>query len=176
MHPEDELGTMGAMPDRYTVTVVCTGNICRSPIAEVLLREAFDDAGLGDQVEVNSAGTGDWHVGSDMDHRARAVLEDAGHTFEAHSARQFLTDTFADSDLILAADTGHYEQLTALAPDDDMARRVQLLLAFDPEAYASQELNLADPYYGDNRDFTLAYDAVSAAVPGVVQYVRKQLR
>ena len=164
------------MSDRYTVTVVCTGNICRSPIAEVLLREAFADAGLGEQVEVNSAGTGDWHVGADMDHRARSVLEGAGHTFEVHSARQFLPENIGDSDLILAADAGHYEQLLAMAADEDMAARVQLLLAFDPEAYAAQDLNLADPYYGDDRDFTLAYDAVSAAVPGVVRYVRDQLR
>lgn len=162
------------MSDRYTVTVVCTGNICRSPIAEVLLREAFEEAGLAEQVHVDSAGTGDWHLGHDMDHRARAVLESSGHTFGLHAARQFAADAFGDSDLILAADASHYRDLIAMAPDDQTAERVHLLRSFD-QASAASDLDLLDPYYGDERDFTLTYQAVTAAVPGVVQYVRDQV-
>ncbi len=163
------------MTDPYTVTVVCTGNICRSPIAEVLLREAFEEAGMEDRVRVDSAGTGEWHIGSDMDHRARAVLTNAGHVFPTHSARQFVAESFADSDLVLAADEGHYRELRTLARTDDLVAKVHLLLSFDPESAAQGDLNLPDPYYGDDRDFTLTYEAVAAAVPGVVDYVRGQL-
>ncbi|HLS26209.1 MAG TPA: low molecular weight protein-tyrosine-phosphatase [Beutenbergiaceae bacterium] len=163
------------MSDLYTVTVVCTGNICRSPIAEVLLREGFEEAGLGERVQVNSAGTGHWHIGSDMDHRARAVLTNAGHVFPVHSARQFVAESFQESDLILAADQGHYKELRTLARSEDLAARVHLLLSFDPDNPADGNLNLADPYYGDDRDFSLTYEAVAAAVPGVVEYVRRQL-
>lgn len=163
------------MTDRYTVTAVCTGNICRSPIAEVLLREAFEEAGLGDRVRVDSAGTGHWHVGNDMDHRARAVLEGAGHQFPVHAARQMLVDTFGDSDLILAADTGHYRELLTMARTEELAERVHLLRSFDESAQDGSELDLPDPYYGDERDFTLTYRAVAAAVPGVVRHVRDQL-
>lgn len=166
---------MGRMSDPYTVTVVCTGNICRSPIAEVLLREGFEEAGLGERVRVNSAGTGHWHIGSDMDHRARAVLTNAGHVFPVHSARQFVAESFEESDLILAADQGHYKELHTLARTEDLAARVHLLLSFDPDIAADGNLNLADPYYGDDRDFSLTYDAVAAAVPGVVAYVHDQL-
>src|SRR5699024_1995607 len=103
VHGGEEVATMGPMSDLYTVTVVCTGNICRSPIAEVLLREGFEEAGLGERVQVSSAGTGRWHIGSDLDVRARPVLTDAGHVFPVHSARQFVAESFHNSDLTLAA-------------------------------------------------------------------------
>lgn len=163
------------MTKPYTVTVVCTGNICRSPIAEVLLREAFDHARLGDRVQVNSAGTGRWHLGHDMDHRARAVLEGAGHVVDLHEARQFRAEDLPNSDLILAADVSHHRALREMAPDEETASKVRLLMEFHPDSSHADDLNLADPYYGDDRDFILSYDAVLGAVPGVVHHVRTEL-
>ncbi len=157
----------------FTVTTVCSGNICRSPIAHVVLEKAFDDAGLGAQVTVNSAGTGAWHLGSDMDDRARTVLESAGLDASGHRARQFTEADFALSDLILVADEGHYRELTALAPDAEAASRVHLIRTFDPEA---EHTTLFDPYYGELTDFEATYDAVTATVPGIVEHVRGALQ
>lgn len=154
----------------YAVTVVCTGNICRSPIGEMLLAEAFADAGLA--VDVTSAGTGGWHIGDDMDVRARAELEGRGHDVPRHSARRFDRSEFASTDLILAADRGHFRELHAMAPDDAARERIVLLRSFDPSA---DQDDVPDPYYGEDEAFAYTYTSVAAAVPGIVEHVRNQL-
>ena len=164
------------MATPYSVNIVCTGNICRSPIAEVVLRQALAEAGLGDQVTVNSAGTGHWHIGHDMDHRARLVLTEAGHEVPRHSAELFEPSMFAAADLILALDTSHLHELSQMAPDQQGADKVQLLRSFDPDAGEEDNLDVPDPYYGDRRDFELTYAAVTAAVPGIVAHIREQLQ
>ena len=98
----------------YRVTVVCWGNICRSPMGELMLREAFDEADLGDRVVVDSAGTSTDELGRPMDRRTTATLRRHGVTdtgFAAKRARQFRADSFDDSDLVLAADHVHDEIL-----------------------------------------------------------------
>lgn len=170
-----DVTTMLGMSDLYTISVVCTGNICRSPIGEVVLRTAMEEAGLGDRVLVASAGTGEWHLGDDADHRALAVLRLKGHTLHDHRARKFSAENFDDVDLVLALDYSHVDTLRALAPDEESAQKVRLLRSFDPDAVAEDDLEVADPYYGDRRDFEITYDEVAAATPGVVAYVRTQL-
>ena len=91
----------------FHITVVCTGNICRSPMGEVILRDLFEEAGLGDAVTVDSAGTTRWEVGSPMDRRAAAELRRRGYDGSAHVARQFEPDWLPTADLVLAADAGH---------------------------------------------------------------------
>lgn len=162
------------MATTYTVSVVCSGNICRSPIGEILLRDALTKAGLGDQVVVTSAGTGEWHLGDDMDHRAREVLTAAGHRVQTHQATQFGVEDFATADLVLAMDGGHYRELQALAPDEEAAQKVHLVREFDPEV-EDHLMDVVDPYYGDRRDFDLAYAAVVDAVPGILDFIRHQL-
>lgn len=163
------------MATPYSVNVVCTGNICRSPIAEVVLRRALSEAGLGDQVTVTSAGTGHWHIGHDMDHRARHVLTEAGHEVPRHAAELFEPPMFAAADLILALDTSHLHELSQMALDEQAAGKVRLLRSFDPDLSEHDNLDVPDPYYGDRRDFELTYAAVTAAVPGIVAHIRDQL-
>ncbi|WP_159618443.1 low molecular weight protein-tyrosine-phosphatase [Ruania rhizosphaerae] len=157
----------------YRISVVCTGNICRSPMGEAVLRSAFEEAGLGDQVDVVSAGTGAWHLGNDADHRTHAVLTRHGHTLSGHTATQFSASDFAELDLVLALDSGHERALRRLAPDAGAAAKVRLLRSFDSSAPPGAEV--ADPYYGDPEDFETVYTQVSSAVAGLVAHVRDAL-
>lgn len=166
---------MVAMSHRYTICVVCTGNICRSPIGEVVIREALEKAGLGDEVRVTSAGTGSWHLGEGPDKRAEAVLREQGLSAGTHQAAQFLAESFDESDLILALDESHLVALHALTENADSQAKVRLLRSFDPESLESEDLDVADPYYGDKRDFEITYEQVHAAAPGIVDFVRHEL-
>ncbi len=166
------MATMAGMADHFTIAVVCTGNICRSPIGEVVIRDAIADAGLTDQVRVFSAGTGDWHLGEDADHRALSVLTEKGHHLTDHRARRFAAADFAVADLVLALDQSHVDTLLRLAPDPVAQEKVHLLRSFDPDR---EDDEVADPYYGDRRDFEISYAEILAAAPGVVAHVRERL-
>lgn len=162
----------------FRVTVVCWGNICRSPMAEFVLREAFADAGLGDAVVVDSAGTSTEELGHPMDRRTVAALQRHGipdSGFAAHRARQFRADSFDDSDLVLAADHVHDEILRRRARDPEDTEKIAMLRSFDPEAVAKDTLGMDDPWYGDDTDFDLTFAEITAAAPGIVAHVREQL-
>ena len=112
----------------YRICCVCLGNICRSPMAEVVLRDQLEKAGLGDKVVVDSAGTGDWHIGNRMDGKAREELARSGYDGESHRARQFQPSWLKERDLILAMDAANFRDLRALAApvgraSDGKARR-----------------------------------------------------
>jgi protein-tyrosine phosphatase len=167
------------MPRRpYRVTVVCTGNICRSPMAEFVLRERFADAGLEDRVVVDSAGTHSWEVGNPADPRTLAVLQRNGHEDfggSAHVARRFERAWFAETDLVLAADSGHASALRRLAPTDADRAKIRMLRSFDPDADRAGTLDMDDPWYGEDDAFDQTYAEVVAAADGVVEHVRRAL-
>ena len=163
---------------RYRIVVVCWGNICRSPMAEFVLREAFEDAGLGEDVHVSSAGTSTEELGRPMDRRTVAVLErnavrDSG--FGTKRARQFRSDAFDDADLVLAADHVHERILRERARHDDDHDKIRMLRSFDPDAVAAGTLGMDDPWYGDDDDFDITYAEIVAAAPGIVEHVRSAL-
>jgi protein-tyrosine phosphatase len=162
----------------YRITVVCTGNICRSPMGEFILRERFEQAGLGDRVSVDSAGTHSWEIGNPADPRTLAVLERNGHEDfggRDHIARQFEQSWFDEVDLVLAADAGHFRELTSLAPTAEQRAKVRMLRSFDPDAERSGALDMDDPWFGDDASFDQTYAEVVAAADGVVEHVRQQL-
>jgi protein-tyrosine phosphatase len=131
----------------YRISCVCLGNICRSPTAEVVLRTRAAAAGLGNAVEVDSGGTGDWHLGDPIDSRARSVLGSHGYAPTRHRARRIEADWFARHDLFLAMDRANLRATRALAPDPITAeRRVLLFRAFDPLA-DDPDAEVPDPYY-----------------------------
>lgn len=155
----------------YRVCLVCLGNICRSPIAAVVLAERV--AGLGLPVLVDSAGTGSWHVGEQADPRARAALRRGGYDGETHRARQFDPSWFAELDLVLALDEANLADLRRLAPDPQARDRVRLLRSFDPAA--AGDLAVPDPYYGDAAGFLDTLAVVEAAVDGLMGELRAVL-
>lgn len=158
--------------------VVCSGNICRSPMGEFVLRELLDDAGLGDRVEVDSAGTTSWEVGNPADRRALGVLERSGHPdlgWADHLARTFERRWLDERDLILAADSGHVADLRRLARTQEQRDKVRLFREFDPEAVRAGDLEMEDPWYGEDDAFEQTLREVVAAAPGVVEHVRDEL-
>ncbi|MEH3067448.1 MAG: low molecular weight phosphotyrosine protein phosphatase [Aeromicrobium erythreum] len=160
---------MADAPLRLEVT--CLGNICRSPMAHVVLEQRLADAGLADDVVVTSSGTGGWHEGEAMDERAAAALRDAGYDPSRHRARTFTRDTYVETDLMLAMDASNLADMTDLAPTVADAGRVRMFRSFDPEATEGDE-EVDDPWYGGPEGFqrVLAVvertsDAIVAAVP-----------
>jgi protein-tyrosine phosphatase len=156
----------------YRVCFVCTGNICRSPMAESVFRARVREAGLDDLVEVDSAGTGGWHEGDGADPRTVAVLEEAGYE-SAHTARQFQPSWFSRLDLVIALDSGHLRTLRRLAPTQEDAAKVRLLRSYD--AAADDGLDVPDPYYGGLDGFEECLEMVEAASEGLLAAVREQV-
>jgi protein-tyrosine phosphatase len=155
---------------KYRVCLVCLGNICRSPMAEVVLRDELDRAGLTDRVEVDSAGTGDWHVGERMDAGARAELSRRGYDGSGHRARQFEPSWLGQYDLVAAMDEANLRRLQSAAPSQAEKDRVVLFGRFDPDRavrLAERDLSVPDPYGEDASRFALVFDLIQGAARGL---------
>jgi protein-tyrosine phosphatase len=168
-----------SLPGPFRICFVCSGNICRSPMAEAVVRRMAADAGLAGRVEVDSAGTGDWHIGERADRRALAALVGAGYPDEGHRARQFDVSWFADRDLVIALDRGHLRTLRSWAPSEVDAAKVYLLRSFDPEfapGTPDSQLDVADPYYDGPAMFREVLGQIEAAAAGLLTQVEERLR
>lgn len=148
--------------------MVCTGNICRSPMADVILRHLLADAGI-DDVEVSSSGMGGWHVGEGADRRTVSTLARHGYDGARHIASQFNPRDFERYDLVLAADRGHQRALHRAARTDADRAKVRLLREFDPAAVAAGTLEVDDPWYGVTADFERCLREVEAACRGLIE-------
>lgn len=138
------------------VLFVCLGNICRSPLAEAAFRAEASRAGL--EVEIDSAGTGDWHVGHAPDRRAQAVARRHGIDIAHYRARQVCAADFHRFTHVVAMDGENLRLLRRLRPAD---ARAELSLLLDHVAGRAGE-SVADPYYGDAEGFDLTWADVSA--------------
>ena len=156
----------------YRVCFVCTGNICRSPMAESVFRARTAEAGLEGLVEVDSAGTGGWHEGDGADPRTVSVLQENGYE-GGHTARQFQPSWFSRLDLVIALDTGHLKALRRLAPTQEDAAKVRLLRSYDPAA--GDDLDVPDPYYGGEAGFEHVLDLVESACRGLLAEVQVEM-
>ncbi len=153
---------------------VCLGNICRSPTAEGVMRHVVAEAGMQDRVELDSAGTGSWHVGSPPDSRARDAAAGRGVELTG-AARQVRPEDFAEFDLILAMDRSNLRDLRAVAGPGEAAEKVRLLREFDPAAgggAGAVDLDVPDPYYGAGGGFEEVFDLVDAACRGLLEEIR----
>jgi protein-tyrosine phosphatase len=137
-------------PGHYAIALVCLGNICRSPMAHVVLESRLADAGLDDRVAVHSSGTGDWHVGQPMDQRAAHTLSRAGYDPSRHRARQYDDSWRTGHDLVLAMDETNLDDLGG------RAERVGLFRDLDPEGTGE----VPDPYYGGADGFDEVLDMI----------------
>ena len=156
----------------YRIAVVCLGNICRSPMADVVLNARLERAGLADAVHVVSAGTGGWHVGGPMDDRAAALLADRGYDATRHRAQRFDPTWLDDMDLVLAMDTSNYADITDLGP----ATKVRLFRDFDPLARRTWDRDVPDPYYGGDDGFEVVLEIIERTADALVEALRRSLR
>ncbi len=153
--------------DKLRVLMVCLGNICRSPTAEAMLRRKVHAAGLDDRVEVDSAGTADYHVDSPPDRRAVAHGERRGLAMRHLRGRQVAREDFDRFDVILAMDEDNLADLRRLRPPGSRAK-VELLLSYAPEA---GDREVPDPYHGGAEGFEHVLDLVDAACEGFLAKV-----
>lgn len=154
---------------RLHVTFICSGNICRSPMAEKMFAHQINRRGLTGAVRVTSAGTGDWHAGAAADDRAAHVLREHGYP-AAHAAAQIGADHLA-ADLVVALARNHVRMVQEMGVPPD---RVAMLRAFDPRSNA-HALDVEDPYYGTHDDFEDVFTVIESALPGLHDWVDEQL-
>jgi protein-tyrosine phosphatase len=167
----------GAASDPYRILFVCLGNICRSPTAEGVMRALVREAGLEGAIELDSAGTGAWHVGSPPDERATQTAHARGIVLEG-SARKIALLDFQDFDLILAMDSSNLHELQELAEGERERVEVRLLREFDPasrDRNPAHPLDVPDPYYGGPGGFEEVLDLVRAACVGLLDEVRDRV-
>ncbi|MEX2974014.1 low molecular weight protein-tyrosine-phosphatase [Streptomyces sp. C184] len=174
----------------FRICFVCTGNICRSPMAESVFRAHLAEDGLDGLVEVDSAGTGGWHEGDGADPRTVAVLRAGGYA-HAHTARQFRASWFDRLDLVIALDSGHLRALRGLAPTEQDAAKVRLLRSYAKGGAADAipgefpgllsdsdrtgDLDVPDPYYGGFAGFEECLEMIETASEGLLAAVRTAL-
>ena len=148
------------------VVFVCTGNICRSPTAEAVLRAKVQHAGLADRITVSSAGLAGWHEGQDADPRSLKALRTRGYDL-THRARQFRKHWFDEHELFIALDSGHLMELRSLGPGSD----VHLLREWDPRGNG----NVPDPYNEGEEGFEEVLDMVERSCDGLLEELRTRL-
>ena len=157
----------------YRVCLVCMGNICRSPMAESVVRAEVERAGVGDLVEVDSAGTGDWHKGERMDPRASAELARQGYPPSAHRARQIEPSWLGNRDLVLAMDRQNLRALARMAGPAQAGGRIRLLRSFDPGSPDGAEV--PDPYLDEEESFAHVLVLIEAAAKELAGHLAELL-
>lgn len=154
-----------------SVLFVCLGNICRSPTAEAVFRERVNAAGLGDQIRIDSAGTGDWHIGRAPDPRTREAAARRGYRMEHLRARQVNAQDFYEFDVVLAMDNANLTDLQAMQPADATVT----LRRFLDYARQSEDREVPDPYYGGEEGFDRVLDLVEDGADGLLDALRERL-
>jgi protein-tyrosine phosphatase len=148
------------------------GNICRSPTAHGVMEKLAREAGLDGKLELDSAGTGAWHVGELPDSRSRAAAKKRGYDL-THRARKFTANDFDRFDLVLAMDRDNYDCLQRLARGRSHVPPIKLLRAFD--ASAPQGAEVPDPYSGEDDGFEEVLDICERACRGLLSHVRERV-
>jgi protein-tyrosine phosphatase len=154
------------------ICFVCLGNICRSPTAEAVMRHLVAAEGRQAEIAIESAGTGDWHVGEPRDRRSQAVGRARGIPLTG-VARQFTAPDFDRSDYVLAMDRANQKELLRLARDDRDRAKVRLLRSFDP-ACSGEDAEVPDPYYGGPGGFDEVFEICERACRGLLDHLRSR--
>jgi protein-tyrosine phosphatase len=157
-------------PRQLKILFICMGNICRSPTAEGVFRRVVEHAGLADRVVIDSAGTGEWHVGSPPDSRACKAAAKRGYDLTTLRARQVSRKDFSDFDYLLAMDEENVRTLERLSPREH-AHKVRLLTDFSSTGACS----VPDPYAGGPKGFETVLDLVEDAAQGLLRHIRTEL-
>lgn len=153
------------------VLFVCLGNICRSPTADGIFREIIKREKLDQKIIVDSAGTGDWHIGKAPDSRTVAAAKLRGYDLSILRARQVITADFDEFDYVLAMDNANLRDLHSLRPTH-FSGYLGLFLDFGSR---KTHREVPDPYYGGNDGFELVLDLVEEAAEGLLTHIRQRL-
>lgn len=153
------------------VCFVCLGNICRSPSAEAVMLHQVAQAKLADRIIVDSAGTGDWHIGHPPDDRAQRAAKGRGYDLSALRGRQIAADDFARFDLLIAMDDMNAAALAQICPPEHRDK-IRLLMEF---ATRDDSRVVVDPYFGGDEGFERVLDQCEDACEGLVKALRVQL-
>jgi len=152
------------------VTFVCSGNICRSPMADKMFGHQLAERGLADAVRVSSAGTGSWHVGDPAHDRAVHVLREHGYPTDHRAAH--VSDEHVAADMVVAMGRNHVRILRDLGVPE---HRLRMMRSFDPRSGA-HALDVDDPYYGTLEDYEETFAVIDASLPGLHAWVDDRLR
>jgi protein-tyrosine phosphatase len=155
---------------QFSILFVCLGNICRSPMAEGVFRQVIADAGMSDRFQVDSSGTGSWHVGRPPDIRAQQALSLRGIDISTQRARQVTRDDFAGFDLILAMDRSNHDRLMSLAPDV-YEPNIRLFMKYAPEMGICE---IPDPFFGGAEGFDYVLNLIEVASRGLLASLMKE--
>ena len=153
------------------VLFVCMGNICRSPTAHGVFQSLVEKEGLGSAIQVDSAGTHSYHIGSPPDSRSQATARQRGLDLSGLSARRFVSADFNGFDYLLGMDHANIADMRAIKPEDASAR-LQLMLEYSQRF---TEAEVPDPYFGDD-GFELVFDMIDDAAGGLLQHIRREHR
>jgi protein-tyrosine phosphatase len=158
----------------FRICFVCTGNICRSPMAETVFLDLVRKAGYAGAVTVMSAGTGDWHVGEPSDARTMTALSTHGYDGSRHRAKQFDPDWFDNLDLVVVFDRSQERILRAWASNEEDRGKVQMLLSFDGGQAA--QVDVPDPYYSDAAMFDSVLGMIEKASAALFRQIEPGIR
>ncbi|SFS10698.1 protein tyrosine phosphatase [Agrococcus baldri] len=158
---------------RFRVCFVCTGNICRSPMAQAVFEHLAKKHGVADRLLVASAGISEYHVGETADPRTLIALTDAGYEASAHRAKQFSAQWLDSFDLVIAFDRGQERALRSLARTDEQHSKIRLLLSFDPDATGQ---DVPDPYYSEDAFFGTVLHQIETAVGRLFRQIQPAMR
>lgn len=150
---------------------VCLGNICRSPLAEALFRHHVRENDLEDAFDIQSSGTGQWHVGQQADARMRETARARGVSLEEHRAQQFVEDHLDEFDHIFVMDKNNLHDVLYLDPKDVYGSKVRLFREFDPEP---QDFQVPDPYYGGEQGFQNVFSIVNRTVENLLERLKEE--
>ncbi|MDZ7780971.1 MAG: low molecular weight protein-tyrosine-phosphatase [Gemmatimonadota bacterium] len=156
--------------DRISVLFVCLGNICRSPLAEGVFRALVDERGLNDQFEIDSAGTGGWHVGEQADSRATMVAKRYGVALESR-ARQVTEEDLSRFDYVIAMDRDNLDVLEGMLGSSEADTELHLLREFDPRGDGDE---VPDPYYGGASGFENVYEMIERSCTALLDHMLAQ--
>ncbi|MDG0970030.1 MAG: low molecular weight phosphotyrosine protein phosphatase [Porticoccaceae bacterium] len=159
---------------KVSVLFVCLGNICRSPTAHAVFQSLVDQRGLTNIIDVDSAGTGDWHLGHAPDRRSTEVAAMAGYDMSALRSRLVNSDDFYRFNYVVAMDAKNLSDLKKMAPTD-FTGNLSLLLAFSTQSKFSSIHEVPDPYYGGGDGFPLVLDMVVDSCTGLLDYIVTQI-
>ncbi|WP_195706655.1 low molecular weight protein-tyrosine-phosphatase [Paramicrobacterium fandaimingii] len=158
----------------FSICFVCAGNICRSPMAEIVFLSRARQAGLSQWVTATSAGIGDWHVGERADQRTLDALSARGYDGSMHRAKQFDENWFPNLDLVVALDRTHLRSLQHSAPTASDQTKVSLLMSFDDSA--DRTWDVPDPYYSSAETFDQVLGMIERASLALFRQLEPAIR